>query len=94
MEPEMPTTKTPLLRNVMIGFLLGAAVGVPLSFFFQSGLVRASVGLGDYVMNFRNVWTRVETGMTARVSVILCGVAGAVVAGLVKSGTTAGPPAP
>jgi hypothetical protein len=76
----------------MTGFVLGAVVGVPVSYFFQPGLMRAVTGLGDYLTQFGNVWTSDSLGSTARISVIMCAIAGATAAALAKPRTPAKPP--
>jgi hypothetical protein len=68
------------IRRMMVGFILGAAFGVPASYFFQAAILRMGGGLGEYLMRFNDVWGNATLGMgqTARITVVLCAVAGAI----------------
>lgn len=42
-------------KGIVIGLLIGAAIGIPLSYYFQPGWLRALVSLPDYIqMIFRS----------------------------------------
>lgn len=68
-----------------IGFLIGAAVGYPLSFFFQNELVRAKLGMGGYLEHFVDVLKTIgdkqgsELGWTALITMLVCGLLGQLV---------------
>jgi hypothetical protein len=75
-----------MIRRLMIGFISGAAIGVPASYFFQAGILREQAGLVAYLVGFPMVWTDPTFGMgqTARITVLLGGAVGTILAGLKK----------
>jgi hypothetical protein len=46
--PKSRPGKVPLLLHVLVGSIVGLAIAIPLSYYFQSGLVKTFVSLPDY----------------------------------------------
>jgi hypothetical protein len=48
LRPKVRTGKLPLLLHLLIGAVIGLAIAIPVSYYFQPGLVKAFVSLPDY----------------------------------------------
>lgn len=61
------------------GALLGALLGVPISYFFQSGIVRAWMSIVGYTQKYFEVLQDDKTRTPAIVGIIVCAIAGAII---------------
>jgi hypothetical protein len=79
------------LYFVAVGAALGALLGIPSSYLFQSAGIKALMSMGDYVVNFGDVWKTAEDGVgnTARITVLGCALVGVVAGGALFSLITA-----
>jgi hypothetical protein len=50
LRPKSRVGKVPLIAHILVGVIVGLAIAIPASYYFQSGLVRAFVSLPDYTM--------------------------------------------
>ena len=61
----------------VISLLAGVVLGYPLSYYFQSDIVRMKMSLGDYITKFPDVLGTIgksssEIGWTALITMIVC----------------------
>lgn len=83
------------LRYGIICAVIGLLVGVPVSYFFQSGLPDALQGLGGYISNFKVVFSDKQAfsgdhyAITALLTIAILGVSG-FLAGLFVAGIVSG----
>ena len=83
-----------IIIGVIVGGVLGALLGVPVSYFCQPGMFRAFVPLGDYVWHpleiahFRDLRSTV-VGVVI-VCAIVCAVIGGVLPAFLKTGNKKG----
>jgi hypothetical protein len=66
------------LVKVFEGAAVGAVLGIPISYFFQPGLVRAFLSLGEYMSKFQSIWSSNDMGGTAHGTVLFGGILGAI----------------
>ena len=62
-------------RNAFLGFVIGLFLGIPASYFLQSGVVRAKLSLGSYVGHLPELLTKYPGDMLPPV-LISCAVLG------------------
>ncbi len=78
--PSQPSILPQLLFRLNIwglfGTLLGGAIGVPVSYWFQPGLLRAKVSFPDYLSHLSEVCERSETFQPLVLAVVIFAVAG------------------
>lgn len=76
-------------RHIAVGALIGLIVGYPLSYFFQSGALRAKVSLGTYIEHISDVLSGADTRGTAVIvwigCVVVLALTGWGLSGMVKS---------
>jgi len=72
---------------VVLGLVAGAVFGYPISYFFQSGALRAKVSMGGYIEHMDAIMENPEMGPTAKGVWIACIVI-FVLAGLTISNIT------
>jgi DNA-directed RNA polymerase subunit RPC12/RpoP len=70
---------------VIVGGLLGALLGVPISYFCQPGFFRAAVSLGAYMSHFGKFSQLPLLSSTATGTMMFCAIACAVIAGFLFS---------
>ena len=65
-------------------FVFFAVIGYPISYFFQSGMVRAKMTLPEYLQHIPDVFKTLENsdfsdiGVTAIATMVVCGIIGVV----------------
>lgn len=74
-------------RNAFLGFLAGVILGVPASYFMQSGVVRAKLSLGAYIGHLPELVSKYPQDMLPPVliSCAVLGIAGWLVGGRLRS---------
>lgn len=80
MEPHKSQPSTNQANFTGIGLIAGFLLGYPLSYFFQSGMLRGKLSLGGYIGNFFKVMGNEDllpaVIMGFIVAIGVCGVAG------------------
>ena len=59
-------------KPVWIGLLVGVLAGYPISYFFQSGALRAKMSLGDYITKIDDIFGSKDLAPTAIGTWIAC----------------------
>ena len=64
----------------VLGTNIGAILGLPLSYYFQSGIIKMKVGgIFGYIENFRGILESRNLVVNIIISVIVCAIVGGVI---------------
>lgn len=66
-----------------VGGVIGVLLGIPASYFMQSGMLRTFVSIVEYSQNIIGVLKDGETRAPAIIGIIVCGIAGSIVGAII-----------
>jgi phosphate/sulfate permease len=67
------------MKKAAIFAIIGAILGMPLSYYFQNELIRSKVSIGGYIAHFSDVMEETELLTNVVLSVVIFAIVGGVI---------------